>query len=376
MPTTDQLPVPGDDVRRLQNSLLAFATDYQSNKVPPPHTLLVGSDAGRSSGLAAGLAQRMAVKFYSADASTLTSPGALTAALTAASICFLRNPQVLDPSALERLTTALTNGMLEITIGAGPAVRRHQFPLDSLSVFVSCRRRSECPPALQALIRCVLEVPPYTESELVTILEQQAWEDHHMQFEKAAAAVLLKCSKGDSERLLEVYRKALPFLDQAKTTNRPYIYRSEVELALRRCRIEVPPDLPHDPTIPLQSLSGQQFEQLIQELLLKMGFEAELTEVTGDGGIDIVATLNRPFCGGTFLFQCKRFNETNTVGSPTLREFYGAVSAHRTVNKGIFITTSDFSTQAREFAEANNIELVNGQGLQQLLEEVGMTKYA
>jgi restriction system protein len=55
------------------------------------------------------------------------------------------------------------------------------------------------------------------------------------------------------------------------------------------------------------------------------------------------------------------------VGSPTVREFYGALVADRRAAKGILITTSDFSSQAREFAKNLPIELIDGAKLAVLL---------
>jgi restriction system protein len=56
----------------------------------------------------------------------------------------------------------------------------------------------------------------------------------------------------------------------------------------------------------------------------------------------------------------------NLVGAATVREFYGAVTAERAV-KGVLITTSDFTAQAREFAERVSVELIGLAGLQKLL---------
>src|SRR5947209_116212 len=63
----------------------------------------------------------------------------------------------------------------------------------------------------------------------------------------------------------------------------------------------------------------------------------QMTRATGDGGIDIVAHLDKPIVGGRYLIQCKRF--TGPVGAPIVREFYGAVQADRRAVKGILITT-------------------------------------
>jgi len=118
-------------------------------------------------------------------------------------------------------------------------------------------------------------------------------------------------------------------------------------------------------------LSGIDFEKLIAALLNKMGFIAEMTKASGDGGVDIEAKLDRPIIGGRYLFQCKRFAADNLIGSPTVREFYGALVADRKAVKGILITTSGFTPAAREFAANLHIELIDGNGLSKLLREHG-----
>jgi restriction system protein len=59
------------------------------------------------------------------------------------------------------------------------------------------------------------------------------------------------------------------------------------------------------------------------------------------------------------------------VGVSTVRDFYGAVTADRAV-KGILITTSDFTAQAREFGERVGLELINSSRLQDLFVRYGM----
>lgn len=96
-------------------------------------------------------------------------------------------------------------------------------------------------------------------------------------------------------------------------------------------------------------------------------FLCEMTRVTGDGGVDIVATLSSPVVGGRYLIQCKRFSEGTPVGAALVREFYGAVTADQTAVKGIFITTSSFTEQARAFADRVRMELIDGSALRKLL---------
>ena len=86
----------------------------------------------------------------------------------------------------------------------------------------------------------------------------------------------------------------------------------------------------------------------------------------------MVALTSRPCwtahsVGGRYLIQCKRFAPDTLVGSPTVREFYGALVADRRAVKEILITTSSFSAQAREFAANLPIELIDGDALANLL---------
>ena len=121
------------------------------------------------------------------------------------------------------------------------------------------------------------------------------------------------------------------------------------------------------PTSGLDTLSGIEFEGLITRLLERMGFRAKITKASGDGGIDVVATLDQPITGGRYLIQCKRYAPDSPVGAATVREFYGALTADRGAVKGILITTSGFTGQAEEFAVGLPIELIGRDQLQRLL---------
>jgi tetratricopeptide (TPR) repeat protein len=122
----------------------------------------------------------------------------------------------------------------------------------------------------------------------------------------------------------------------------------------------------------LDALSGIEFEGLITQLLERMGFRAEMTKASGDGGVDIVATLDQPVSGGRYLIQCKRYAPDSLVGAATVREFYGALTADQRAVKGILITTSRFTAQAKEFASPLPMELIEREQLQSLLEEHGL----
>lgn len=91
------------------------------------------------------------------------------------------------------------------------------------------------------------------------------------------------------------------------------------------------------------------FERLIKSVMEKNGFfKVEVTKSSGDGGIDINATVSdkNDFFGGTFVqVQAKRWRKS--VGSVEINNFRGAL--HSTA-KGIFITTSYYTKAAIENA--------------------------
>jgi hypothetical protein len=102
-----------------------------------------------------------------------------------------------------------------------------------------------------------------------------------------------------------------------------------------------------------------------------LGFQAEQTQLTADGGIDIWAVNNSPILGGRVIVQCKRYGTDASVGEPTVRELYGLVHAHG-VTKGVVITTSKFTAGAMRFAEGKPLELIDGVRLMALVRDIGV----
>lgn len=124
------------------------------------------------------------------------------------------------------------------------------------------------------------------------------------------------------------------------------------------------------------------FERLVVELLVKMGYGGTREDAgqavgrSGDGGIDGIIKEDRLGLDVIYL-QAKRWE--NTVGSPEIQKFAGALQGRR-ATKGVFITTSDYSKGAREFAGAinNKIILIDGDELADLMIDynVGVSIFA
>lgn len=114
----------------------------------------------------------------------------------------------------------------------------------------------------------------------------------------------------------------------------------------------------------LRGLSASGFEHLCMRLLREAGFErVQVTGRSGDGGIDGVGVLqiNR-LVSFNVVFQCKKWGQA--VPPKEIRDLRGAMAGR--AEKGILLTTSTFSTQARAEAEragAVPVELVDGEKL-------------
>jgi restriction system protein len=123
------------------------------------------------------------------------------------------------------------------------------------------------------------------------------------------------------------------------------------------------------------------FERMVVELLVKMGYGGSIPEAgkaigkSGDGGLDGVIKEDRLGLDEIYV-QAKSWAVDNIVGRPDVQRFIGALSGPR-AKKGIFITTSDFSKEAREFAKQNQtrVVLINGKELVKLMfdHNVGVT---
>ena len=102
-----------------------------------------------------------------------------------------------------------------------------------------------------------------------------------------------------------------------------------------------------------------QFERDVAELLENLGFHAQHTGRSGDGGVDIIAEKESDLGTETWLVQCKAVRKT--IGTPELRDLIGANQIKGGDNKLMMVTTSDFSADAIQLAESFDIKVINGQ---------------
>jgi restriction system protein len=120
--------------------------------------------------------------------------------------------------------------------------------------------------------------------------------------------------------------------------------------------------------------SPSYFERVVLDLLHEMGYganRADLQQVggPGDAGVDGVISLDRLGLEKVYV-QAKRWQEN--ISRPQLQAFYGALAGQK-ARKGVFITTSLFSNQARDYAKSvEGIVLIDGLRLAGLMIDYGI----
>lgn len=128
----------------------------------------------------------------------------------------------------------------------------------------------------------------------------------------------------------------------------------------------------------LMQVSPVRFERLILDLLAAMNFgrgdllNGHVTPMSSDGGIDGI--INEDALGLDAVYiQAKRYSPDNKVGRPDIQRFVGSLTGE-SATKGVFVTTSSFSKEARDYIDRvqQRIVLIDGMKLAQLMIDHGV----
>lgn len=112
-----------------------------------------------------------------------------------------------------------------------------------------------------------------------------------------------------------------------------------------------------------------EFEELVLRLMRLEGVtNIRSTPASNDGGIDGTGVVRSGLLTFPVCFQMKRYKAGNNVGAKEIRDLRGAVAGRG--GRGIFVTSSDFTSEAESEARRNQdspLELINGIQLAELL---------
>lgn len=126
----------------------------------------------------------------------------------------------------------------------------------------------------------------------------------------------------------------------------------------------------------LDEISGFEFEDVMAEVFRKRGYKnVQPSRKTADAGRDIIMEEASGTGSPTkVIVECKH---TDSVGRPVVQKLDSAVTTYDYdgPKRGMIVTTGRFSGPAREYARKVGIELLDGDDLREIGEEIGMDLY-
>jgi restriction system protein len=121
------------------------------------------------------------------------------------------------------------------------------------------------------------------------------------------------------------------------------------------------------------------FERLVVDLLGAMGYGSStdvtrlrVTKLTGDEGIDGIIDEDKLGLDAVYI-QAKKYQAKTGVGRPALQAFAGSLEGQR-ASKGVFFTTSFFTSEAQEYVRriSRRVVLIDGSALTKLMYDYGI----
>ncbi len=108
-----------------------------------------------------------------------------------------------------------------------------------------------------------------------------------------------------------------------------------------------------------------EFERFVANLYRKIGYDVKQTSKSRDGGYDLIMEKNNR----KTIVECKCFSKGHHIGRPLIQKLVGANQVAKS-DQMIFVTTSDFTDAAIEYAEQTGVRLVNGSVLLRMKNEI------
>jgi restriction system protein len=145
------------------------------------------------------------------------------------------------------------------------------------------------------------------------------------------------------------------------------------EEQIERAHLSITKQLQNEVLEFVLGVSPAQFERIIVDLLISMGYGGGRSEMgralgrSNDGGVDGVIKEDELGLDVVYI-QAKRYDPSNSIGRPVLQNFAGSLEGFN-ATKGVFVTTSSFVNSAYEYVQKihKRIILIDGKELSKLM---------
>jgi len=113
----------------------------------------------------------------------------------------------------------------------------------------------------------------------------------------------------------------------------------------------------------MRNIDPYEFEFFIADLWEAQGWEAEVSQASKDMGVDVIATKSDGMVDQKVVIQTKRYSAENKVGQPKIQQYHALKEQDSSADAAVVVTTSTFTSNAREWADSHNVKLVDGNNL-------------
>lgn len=117
----------------------------------------------------------------------------------------------------------------------------------------------------------------------------------------------------------------------------------------------------------LRSLSPRDFELLVADIWQeRQGWDTEVTGPGADGGVDVLGYP--PEGGAPTAVQVKRYAASKNVGRPQVQQYAALRQQYSDIEGVTIVTTSGFTTGAKQAAERLDVKLIDGETLCRIID--------
>ncbi|MBT6773819.1 hypothetical protein HOA91_00465 [Candidatus Woesearchaeota archaeon] len=115
----------------------------------------------------------------------------------------------------------------------------------------------------------------------------------------------------------------------------------------------------------IDNMSGDEFEEYLENLFEKLNYTVSKTKRSRDGGIDLILKRNDEIT----LIQAKRYQLSATVGVSAVRDVFSKKDKYKASHLVVLTTAMKFSVDARQEAKENGVQLWERNKLKELLKK-------
>jgi Holliday junction resolvasome RuvABC ATP-dependent DNA helicase subunit len=311
-----------------------------------PHLLLSGAAEMGKCTLARAVAYELGVPVtvkHSRDFSAKNAAVDIFSNIRLHQVLVVEDVELLESRWLRRVVEIMDDFRIEIIVGVGRDARAHNLPMPKFTLIGLTSSLTRVDTSFRRW--CVMyEFDSYTASEIGQIVARLAESRGMAMTRDAAMGLAAQCANSPGNAAVILKRiERLYGKEKIGLEDLPNVFS---HLGLGEY---YPSALRLQDT--LRTMGGREFEHWSASLFRGEGYAVQITQASGDHGIDLILTRD----GRTTAVQCKRWTEP--VGEPILRDFYGAMMSAG-VASGIVATTSTFTPSARAFVQNKPIRLI------------------